>query len=494
MKRNNLRRALVVTAAVFLTAASAAAQEKEVEEKPAKGKPSAEKNSTEKKPVEIHQLTIYPAAETKPALRRHLLPSSLAQTPQNAAVLYLRAFVMLADVDNSDDFEPVAKWIRDTPIDELPVAEARQLLGRYRAALEEVHIAARRERCDWEMPVREAGPNLFSMLLPDVQQARWVAQLLSLQARVQIAEGELDEAVVTLRTLLAFSRHVARQPFLISGLVGIAMANYATLDLEQFIQSKDAPNLYWPLTNLPDPLVDLEPGMHLEYSAVYRVLPELQEVRDSELAPEEWDRRAAALLGRFRGLVSLEGSQDDVGTWREMSDEKALEQSYQTAKARLLQRGYDAAEIENMARSRVVLLDTAESFDAVRDEMFKAFGLPYLQAQQVLEKADRDIAANKTAGLGGRLAALLLPAVKSVKLAAVRERLRIDALRCIEALRMHAAAQGELPARLGDVAAVPIPVNPLTGKPFAYRLADGVATLDLQDAGQPVVYRIRLAK
>jgi hypothetical protein len=480
----------LAAASIFLAGGYAAAQEKETKESKDLG---SEGKAAEKK-VDVHELTIYPAAETKPALRDHLLPSSLEQTPQNAAPLYYRSLVMITSRIKPEDVESLDKWLRKVPIDELPVAEVREFLGRYHAALEEAHLAARRERCEWDLPVREVGPDLFTMLLPDVQELRRLGRLLALKARLQIAEGKREEALQTLRTMFALSRHVAQQPFLISGLVGMAISNQAFGELEQFLQAKDAPNMYWPLTNLPHPLIDLEPGLHLEYSAVYRVLPELQDARTGDFAAEEWDRRAARLLERFRSLVSLEGNPEEVRAWKDASDEEVLKKSYEVAKANLLKRGHRAAEIDKMPRSHAVLLDIAEGFDEVRDDTFKAFGLPYPQAQQVLEEAERKITKNKPKGVGGQLAALFLPSMRAVKRNMSRSQVKIDALRCIEALRMHAAAHGELPARLDDVTVVPIPINQLTGKSFSYRLEDGVATLDLEDDERPTVYRIRLAK
>jgi hypothetical protein len=55
---------------------------------------------------------------------------------------------------------------------------------------------------------------------------------------------------------------------------------------------------------------------------------------------------------------------------------------------------------------------------------------------------------------------------------------RIAALRCIEAVRMYAAAHdGKLPASLADISDVPIPIDPVTGKDFAYDVAGSAATL-----------------
>lgn len=54
---------------------------------------------------------------------------------------------------------------------------------------------------------------------------------------------------------------------------------------------------------------------------------------------------------------------------------------------------------------------------------------------------------------------------------------RIALLRHVEALRLYAADHGgALPAKLSDVA-VPLPDDPVTGKPFLYELAGTTAHL-----------------
>jgi hypothetical protein len=62
--------------------------------------------------------------------------------------------------------------------------------------------------------------------------------------------------------------------------------------------------------------------------------------------------------------------------------------------------------------------------------------------------------------------------------AAARLDRRVAALRCVEALRLYAAAHGgEPPARLADVHEVPVPADPVTGQPFDYRLEGDRAVL-----------------
>jgi hypothetical protein len=52
---------------------------------------------------------------------------------------------------------------------------------------------------------------------------------------------------------------------------------------------------------------------------------------------------------------------------------------------------------------------------------------------------------------------------------------RIALLRHVEALRLYAAEHdGKLPEKLSDIE-VPLPVDPFTGKPFAYKVEGGTA-------------------
>jgi hypothetical protein len=78
------------------------------------------------------------------------------------------------------------------------------------------------------------------------------------------------------------------------------------------------------------------------------------------------------------------------------------------------------------------------------------------------------------------LASLLAPALSSVRHAQARLDRHLAALQLIEALRWHATTNGgRLPVTLDEVKVVPLPLNPATGKPFAYRLENGVGLLEL---------------
>ena len=142
-------------------------------------------------------------------------------------------------------------------------------------------------------------------------------------------------------------------------------------------------------------------------------------------------------------------------------------------------------------------------YDSFYDDTIKWYGVPYRQARAGLARVEQRLKATRSdPTLGGIFAALLLPAVDKVMFASVRLDRRLDALRCVEALRLYAAAhEGKLPEKLADVTAVPLPADPVTGKPFAYRRDGATATLSgPAPAGQEpnlsnsITYEITLKK
>jgi hypothetical protein len=72
-----------------------------------------------------------------------------------------------------------------------------------------------------------------------------------------------------------------------------------------------------------------------------------------------------------------------------------------------------------------------------------------------------------------------VPALSKVLSARARIEWQGAAWRCIEAVRLYAATHGKLPASLGDIKEVPVPPDPVTGRPFEYTCDGTKATLTL---------------
>jgi len=61
----------------------------------------------------------------------------------------------------------------------------------------------------------------------------------------------------------------------------------------------------------------------------------------------------------------------------------------------------------------------------------------------------------------------------------------ITVLECVEAMRLHAAVnKGRFPNRLSDITQVPVPNDPVTGKPFAFSRTGSTAVLEIPAMGK----------
>jgi hypothetical protein len=307
-----------------------------------------------------------------------------------------------------------------------------------------------------------------ALLLPDLSAYRKIAQLLALEARVQVAEGDWDGAVATMRTGLSMADHVAAAPVLISDLVGIAMASVILDVVEEFVQAPGSPNLYWALTALPSPFVEVRDSMELELRGLGLMPPELQHPERTHLNPEGW----RSLLSEF--AVQLGAG---TGSAMQMSFAGTALVAYTDAKAHLLGKGYRQEEVEAMPVLQTVTIYMVDGYREIADQQLAAFYLPYAQARDRLDDVERRVAQARGTKNGG-LAALLMPALGRVRFQAVSLDRRVAALRCVEAIRVYAAEhEGRLPGRLADLRTVPPAQNPATGEDFLYEVSGGTAAL-----------------
>jgi hypothetical protein len=463
--------------------------------------------------IEVVSLTIHPAAAPKPALKYHLLPTFLESTPGDAVPLYMKALVRHMEIwkdmqnealdrfnknESPSGFTHFEEWL-ETPLDKLPRERVRKLADAFGGSVRsQLELAVRREHCNWDVPLRQG--HVFEILLPEVQEFRNMARIVALRARLQIAERKFDEAITSLQTGYGMARHVAKQPFLVSGLNGLAIANMMNDQVLALCQQAGSPNLYWSLTELPSPLIDPQTSIEAEYDGLYLQWPELQTLRHTQYVPEQWDHV-------LRKVVSeLVGYEDDFARSRASDKQRAKEiaktlshalAEAPRAKAALLAAGYSQTELDSMPPAQVVLLYSLDIYDAIRDEFFQWWHLPYPQAAEGMSRTERELPALMKREIVP-FARTLLPHVSIAMSAFARTERQLAAVRCIEALRIYAAAHnGQLPPTLDAIKQVPIPLNPMTGKPFPYHLEGKTAVLDadggLTSTPRPQ-YRIVVAK
>jgi hypothetical protein len=285
---------------------------------------------------------------------------------------------------------------------------------------------------------------------------------------------------------------VAQTRLLINGLIGVAITAQMNAELAKLIEVSDA-NYYWALAALPTPVIDMRPAIEYEMNLPAQIFPFLKDAETAQHSPEEWQR---LIMDCVHKLPQLEGgSSSQEPAWvTELAATALLAKIYPAAKERLIAGGMPRDRVEAMPVGQVIAIHTARAQRYLYDEVGKLF---YLPAHEAIRRDAQVMERLKTQGFLGKpfsgeeglpVASLLLPAVSNVKLASIRLDRERAALMTVEALRMHAALAGKLPATLAEVTAVPVPVNPISGQPFAYQLdaATGTATLDLPaPAGAP---------
>jgi len=135
-----------------------------------------------------------------------------------------------------------------------------------------------------------------------------LAFTLALQARLQIAQGQYDRAVGTIQTGLAMARHIGQGPTLVQRLVSIAIAALMCGQVEQFVQSPNAPNLYWALQGLPRPFIDLTEQAVLQSPDIRERVHLLMNRLDRHVAAlqciEALRLHAAVRKGKFPGALA----------------------------------------------------------------------------------------------------------------------------------------------------------------------------------------------
>jgi hypothetical protein len=260
----------------------------------------------------------------------------------------------------------------------------------------------------------------------------------------------------------------------------------------------DCPNLYWPLTNLPAPIVSLRDGIEGERQWLVAQIPVLAKGKTGGIVAADWSEyfhQTAELMAYnqpnqqpansvadqlARGLVALPGARKYYAQTRHLSVD----------------------QVSKLDSQLLLATYFIEQYQIVTDEQSKLLGLPLHEAIQ------RSLALPEhLKHLGVEideigLAATFIPTMVRTPITFGRAQRTVAAMATIEALRAYAAEHiGQFPARLEDVIDTPVPVNPMTGKTFDYRLQAGTATVSdttspgssVDNKGFPLVYTLQIS-
>ncbi len=444
------------------------------------------------KPAEPKEilLNVSPQRLPTPLFRYRLLPISSALNPGNAAPIYLRLDLQTSSEEIQTSTDKAATWL-DLPLADFPLEEARKVVSRWSGRLRQIEFGTRRASCEWGYTLLEEKDNPLMILLPDVQAMRGWSRILALKARTEIAAGQIDQAIGTLETGIAFGRHVGQGPFIINRLVGVALTGLMLSLVEESIGQPGAPNLYWALTALPRPLINMREALETERTAIGRMLTgsQLEEIDVTRPQSDpEWAAMLADLHARMIRMEDLGSPKPNPGTPSKLEEYKAI----MLPRAREYLRAHEQAATSD---DQALVLAIIGLYRELADENFKLGYLPYPAALSLQDKGIEQIKAAKSGPASSFT--LALPAIMACLQSEAKLDQRVALLRVVEAVRLHAASHGHvLPDRLDQVEVVPIPVDPMTGQPFEYRREGAAAVLV---GANPIpaarlIYRITIRK
>ena len=436
------------------------------------------------------ELAVSPAAAPSPALKYELLPKLRERQPGNAAVGYLRAAILrpgwpLDPKDARTLSDTLLRW-DDTRADALPVDAVKSFLKKNRDLLAELDDSARLDRCDWQQAAR-LRPEDIDGLLPVVQAHRELGRILAYRVKIETAENRFDAGIRSLQTGLKHGKDVGEGPSLIPLFVGVSLCQSMLHRAEELIARPGAPNLYWALTTLPRPLVDAKPALEGETEFQTSFIPSLREMEKGAVAEELANR---TLEAAFRGLGhGAEGESDPFAN--AVVRGVFLATQGPPARKDLAARGWSKSDADAMPAAQAILLRAIARHRALWDDQVKLFALPYpVAAPEMAACVKRADAARKQHADDTLFVALALayPGLQKLHAAQARLERQVALLRAIEAIRLHAALHGnEPPATLAEAATVPIPDDPLTGRPFGYVCIGDTFTLTASaPPGEPV--------
>jgi hypothetical protein len=419
-------------------------------------------------------LTVTPTPLSRNLYRCRLLPNLEELHPGDAADLLLRKAPV---IDGRGASFPGQLSAAD-------LGTARAFLRQNRELLERTEQAALCSRADWSHLIRVVLRTGVGR--PELNLAG--AGLLHLRARVEVAEGRPRDAVRTLGRMLALARHMNDCPFVEAHDSAVSVALWAFDGIEVVVQHRRCPNLYTALCDLPRPLLPPRTSHEVERVFACAAVPGSAEVRRDPFVPLD-----SVTFRRFLERYRAEHPQT-TRSLNPLADHYRLAADLQADLPRgrqvLLEYGYSEAEVNRMPILNIALLAPLLEFEdrATRASALAAFPS---RAERTRFLAAHPEPPRNGAGLffsrSGRW-----PDPSEFRAPVDHLQRRLDMLRIVEALRMHAHTTGTWPESLADITGVAIPDDPITGQPFRYKRDGNDALLEAPDAAtRPYLLTLR---
>ena len=341
---------------------------------------------------------------------------AVAYPPDNAAVLYYRAFMLYKA---EDEMKPMLDDYRQGRI-ELN-EEIEEYLARNRRVIDIVLDATRIDSCNWGLDYSQGT----EVLLPPHHEVRDIFFLIAPEAAMQADKGDHRKALGRCVSMYRMARHFNERP-LTCYLVGTAITAATHKCVTRFLSEMppEIDTLTWLRAELNE--LDKKP---------YSIKPAL-----------DWKREA--------GQISM--SPDKIG--------------------RAVQAGLDDGDVKRQILKRIRTADhqfyatNITYWNDFMDRVQAAFEMPYAKAYAELQQLDKKPSEEFDTNPDATLTVCFAPAFLRIYALSVRLDAQSNSLRAAIGIYVSNAGTGRLPETLPTG----LPPDPFSDAPFQYeRTAEG---------------------
>jgi hypothetical protein len=361
-----------------------------------------------------------------------------------------------------------------------PVDEVRELLDPFQSVFTELERATNRMQTRYELQLEQLNaPELLETILPEVQEMRSLGRMLSLRIRLAIAEQRWDDVVNDCRCGFRLAEIAGRSTdFLIGRFVGLSISGMMLSTIQEAITQPGCPNLYWALASLPeDRLFETRSSIEYESLSVSRVFEAASELPNEPIGEGQARELIREILQQANQIVGGESKQFPLS---QLTIGLYVMAFADSSREMLAARPEWGAKANKLSAIEAVLRASTLRFTRDRDRWLAWSFLPeesWSEFQAEREASLRNKGTDPTDMLLS-LIQLLSPAMEQAHQAGRRTIQQRNLLITLEALRMYAAQNGELPPTLDRLRPAPAWNDAIALKPFGYqRTSATTATL-----------------
>jgi hypothetical protein len=461
----------------------------------------------------VVKITVSPATFPYPLLKYRFNTYSTELEFGNAAPLYMQAFAEYEKIygeaeknwyaskeyfelkkSGASEDKIIGEMFRAVPLEpawpnsSYPKSVSPEEEAKFYKAMEPVYRlmekASRMRDADWSYCMEYKG---IATNLEHVQNLRALARYLCGKSDWEIRNGRYEDAVKTLRIGIAMGNHLGRANFpnLVNMLVGIAIQGIMQNQIMIMASQPDSPNLYPALTQIVLPTDAFQYALQGEQFWPFptqNALPIFENI--DKASPEECRERLENVI------VTL--IQTQTNQWLTLPEKSKVSAAvtmvctlcYPQGCDRLLEQGCKAEEIERLSVYQVVTPFVLQEIKAAYDRLLVTATFPYGSSHSAII-FDESICEKIQSPVDIYLL-LIMPALDAAKRACLRQHQTQELVKIIEAIRYYAAVHdGRLPESLGAIKEVVIVTDdPMTGKPFGYKVEGRTAMIDFTHVGK----------